>query len=95
MAKSCYYKSGIAKTYSSALAFCHKFDATLVNINSEEENNLVYDNFVSKPRYRKTYIGVVRNESGSTTFVTSERKPQKYFNWGRGEQTTMANTKIA
>jgi len=85
LSKSCYNKSSIAQTYKSALAFCHKFNATLVNINSEEENDLVYDNFVNKPNFHNTYIGVVRKEPLSHTFVTSEGKPQTYFNWGKEE----------
>lgn len=85
MSKSCYYKSSEARPYSAALAFCRKFNATLVNINSEEENNFVYDTFVSKPKFRNTYIGVVREESGSSTFITSDGKPQTYFKWGKGE----------
>ena len=83
--KSCYYKPNEKRWYSGALKSCRQLNATLVNINSEEENNFVYDTFVSKPTYSRTFIGVVRENRGSTKFVTSDGKPQTYFNWRRRE----------
>jgi hypothetical protein len=82
---ACYYKSNEKRSYSEALKFCRQFNGALVNINSEEENNFVYDTFVSKPTYSRTFIGVVREKHGSTTFVTNDGKPQTYFKWGEGE----------
>ena len=83
--RSCYYKSNQAECHGSAVAFCRKCNATLVNINSKEENEFVYKTFVSNPIYRRTYIGVAREDSNSSTFVTSEGKPQRYLNWESGQ----------
>ena len=81
--KSCYVKpADLKKCYDQALKHCHKFNATLANPESEEENLFLYDIFVTQPEYQRTYIGVIRKKKGSKTFVTSEGKPQKYFNWG-------------
>ena len=83
--KSCYYKPNGKRCYSEALESCRKFNATLVNINSEEENDFVYDTFVSKPTYSETFIGVVRENPDGTKFVTSDGKPQTYFKWALPE----------
>ena len=82
---SCYNRFLLRKTYKDALEYCQTFQATLVNINSNEENTFVHNTFVKNMEYRQAYIGVVRAEPGKDTFVTSEGKLQKYFNWARGE----------
>ena len=87
--RSCYYKSNQAECHGSAVAFCQKFNATLVNINSKEENEFVYKTFVSNPTYRRTYIGVVRKDSNNSIFVTSEGKPQRYLNWESGQPNNL------
>ena len=83
--RSCYKGFQSKETFKDALEYCHRFHATLVNINSNEENTFVYNTFIKNMEYRRAYIGVVRLEPGNDTFVTSEGKPQKYFHWGRGE----------
>ncbi|KAL5013612.1 hypothetical protein ScPMuIL_007882 [Solemya velum] len=74
--------SGLGTTWNEAMEACKTINSKLVEIETEEEENCIYETFSANRGIRGFWIGATR-EKGTWRWATSDRKIE-YTNWGIG-----------
>ncbi|RWS18920.1 CD209 antigen-like protein C isoform X3 [Leptotrombidium deliense] len=74
MSTGCFYVSEVYRTYDEMHKFCKSIGATLIVINSKDENSMV--------PVGSTFLGAKRH---GNEWSWVDEKPHSYYNWHGGE----------